>query len=151
MSIERRDALFIETCQVLGIPCSEQTINAGMMEVGGFDARLDFYDDDPAALYLNFEYGIVTSGRTLRIFRLLLEANFSIYAQDQAQLGLDAERESIVLLLRIPFYNDLDGAYIASLIEHYIEHGLYWRENILQASDEMFDNLASGAYFWIRA
>ncbi|CAB3773612.1 CesT family type III secretion system chaperone [Paraburkholderia humisilvae] len=151
MSIERRDALFTELCQVLDIPCSQQTVEAGQLQVGGFDASLDFYEDDAAAIYLSFEYGIVTSGRTLRIFRLLLEANLSIYAQDQAQLGLDAETGGIVLLVRVPFADDVNGDYLAELVDHYVEHGMYWRDNILQASDEMFDNLASGAYLWIKA
>jgi len=151
MSIKRRDALFIEVCQVLGMPYSQQTVNSGFLQVRDFDATLDFYDDDPAAIYLSFRYGIVTSGRTLRVFKLLLEANLSIYAQDQAQLGLDAESEGIVLLLRIPLSDDLNGEYLADLIDHYVEHGMYWRNNILQASDEMFDNLASGAYLWIKA
>ena len=121
------------------------------MEVNGFDVAIDFFEPDPAAIYLNFEYGIVNSGRTLRIFRLLLEANLMIYAQDQAQLGLDSDTGGIVLIVRVPLTDEVDGPWLGELLDHYAEHGRYWRESIMLSSDEMFDNLASGSYVWIRA
>jgi hypothetical protein len=151
MSIERRDDLYVQVCETLDIPYSEDSIKAGVWNIGGFDASIDYYDDDPAAIYLSFDYGIVTAGRTLRIFRLLLEANLTIYAQDQAQLGLDSELGTIVLLVRLTLSDDMDGGYLTELLEHYVDHGMYWRDNILQASDEMFDNLARGTYQWIKA
>ena len=45
----------------------------------------------------------------------------------------------------------VDGPYLADTINHYIEHGRYWRENILLAEDEMFESLSMGAYTWMRA
>jgi len=44
-----------------------------------------------------------------------------------------------------------DGQWLVELIEHYVEHGRYWRENILLSDDEMFRHLANGDYIWIRA
>jgi len=151
MSLERRNALIVELCQVLDIPDADGIVEAGVLQANGFDVAIDFFEEDADAIYLNFEYGIVSSGRTLRIFRLLLEANLMIYAQDQAQLGLDPDTGGIVLLLRVPLTEDVDGVYLGELLDHYAEHGRYWQNNILQSSDEMFDNLASGAFLWIRA
>lgn len=151
MSLERRNELIAELCGVLDIPGVDAIVEAGTLQANGFDVAIDFFEEDPDAIYLNFEYGIVSSGRTLRIFRLLLESNLLIYAQDQAQLGLDPETGGIILLLRVPLTDDVDGVYLGELLDHYAEHGRYWRSNILESSDEMFDNLASGAYTWIRA
>jgi hypothetical protein len=151
MSLERRNELIVELCGVLDIPGADAIVEAGMLEASGFDVAVDYLDEDPDAIYLNFEYGIVSSGRTLRIFRLLLESNLLIYAQDQAQLGLDPSTGGVILLLRVPLTADVDGLYLGELIAHYVEHGRYWRKNILESSDDMFDNIASGAFVWIRA
>ena len=93
----------------------------------------------------------MTSGRSLRVYRLMLEANLSLYAQDQAQLGLDADSGVVLLVVRVPMLDGVDGPYLADTINHYIEHGRYWRENILLAEDEMFESLSMGAYTWMRA
>ncbi|MCY0387053.1 CesT family type III secretion system chaperone [Robbsia sp. Bb-Pol-6] len=151
MSLERRNDLIAELCGVLDIPGVDAIVEAGKLQANGFDVAIDFFEEDPDAIYLNFEYGIVGSGRTLRIFRLLLESNLLIYAQDQAQLGLDPDTGGIILLLRVPLSDDVDGIYLGELLDHYAEHGRYWKNNILESSDEMFDNIASGAYTWIRA
>jgi hypothetical protein len=47
--------------------------------------------------------------------------------------------------------DDADGPWLVEMIEHYVEHGRYWRENILLSDDEMFRHLSDGAYIWIRA
>jgi Tir chaperone protein (CesT) family len=151
MSLEQRNQLIVDLCQYLDVPNSAEIVEAGQLEVNGFSVAIDFYDQDSDAIYLNIEYGIVSAGRTLRIFRLLLEANLCIYAQDQAQLGLDADTGGIVLVVRVPLTDDLDGPWLGELLDHYAEHGRYWQNNILSSSDEMFDNLASGSYVWIRA
>ncbi|QET06508.1 MULTISPECIES: CesT family type III secretion system chaperone [Cupriavidus] len=150
MSLERRNELIVELCEELDIPDADGIVEAGLLNASGFDLAIDFFEEDPQAIYLNFEYGIISSGRTLRIFRLLLEANLTIYAQDQAQLGLDPDTGGIVLLLRVPLGDDVDGAYLGELVDHYVEHGRYWQNNIVGSSDEMFENLASGDYMWIR-
>lgn len=151
MSLEQRNHLIVELCQHLGVPNPDEIVEAGRLEVDGFTVSIDFYEQDDAAIYVHVHYGIVAAGRTLRIFRLLLEANLCIYAQDQAQLGLDSDTGGIVLIVRVPLTDDLDGAWLAELLDHYAEHGRYWQNNIFSSSDEMFDNLASGSYVWLRA
>jgi len=151
MSWERYTELVKDLCAVIGLPDAKRVLETRTIEVEGFDVRFDHLEDDPHAVYANFHYGTVTAGRTLVIFRLLLEANLLIYAQDQAQVGLDADTGGIVLIVRVPFADDLDGQAIADLMLHYAEHGRYWRSNIIESSDEMFDGIASGACNWVRA
>ena len=107
--------------------------------------------DPEEAVYLHVCFGFVTAGRTLRIYRLLLEANLTVYAQDQAQLGINPEDENIVLIARIPADSDLDAYRIAELAWHYIEHGRYWRNTLMECNDDMYEDLCTGNYLWIRA
>ena len=151
MSLERRNELIEDLCAVLDLPNPASVVDAGKLQAGGFDVAIDFFEPDPHAIYLNFEYGMVSAGRTLRVMRLLLEANLTIYAQDQAQLGLDPDTGGIILLIRVPLTDEVDGGYLGELLDHYVEHGRYWRDNIVQSSDEMFEQLSRGAYAWIRA
>lgn len=151
MSLEQRNALIREMCASLAIPDVETILHTGRLSVEGFDVIVDAVDEDPDAFYLNFDYGIVTGGRTLRVFRLMLEANLTVYAQDHAQLGLDGDTGGIILIVRIAYDPELDGQQLAELLGHYVEHGRYWRDNILQVPDEMFESLSNGAYVWIRA
>lgn len=151
MSIERRDSLIRDMCVHLQIPDADAIIAAGRLTVEGFEVIIDAVEEDIDAFYLNFDYGIVTGGRTLRVFRLMLEANVTIYAQDHAQLGLDGDTGGIILIVRVAYDPDIDGEQLAELLGHYAEHGRYWRDNILQTTDDMFENLANGTYVWIRA
>ncbi|TKC91526.1 molecular chaperone Tir [Trinickia terrae] len=151
MSLERRDQLIRELCELRGIGDAAHVIQQGVVSIDDFDIAIDYYDEDPAAIYVNFQFGIVSGGRTLRVFRLLLEANLSVYAQDQAQMGVEAETGSIVLVVRGLLNEDADGPWLVEMIEHYVEHGRYWRDNILMSDDEMFRHLSDGAYVWIRA
>ena len=151
MSIERRDSLIRDMCVHLQIPDADAIIAAGRLTVEGFEVIIDAVEEDLDAFYLNFDYGIVTGGRTLRVFRLMLEANVTIYAQDHAQLGLDGDTGGIILIVRVTYDPDIDGEQLAELLGHYAEHGRYWRDNILQTTDDMFENLSNGTYVWIRA
>ncbi|MCT7327549.1 MULTISPECIES: molecular chaperone Tir [Ralstonia] len=151
MSIERRDSLIRDMCMHLQIPDADAIIAAGRLTVEGFEVIIDAVEEDLDAFYLNFDYGIVTGGRTLRVFRLMLEANVTIYAQDHAQLGLDGDTGGIILIVRVAYDPDIDGEQLAELLGHYAEHGRYWRDNILQTTDDMFENLSNGTYVWIRA
>ncbi|HEV3426185.1 MAG TPA: CesT family type III secretion system chaperone [Paraburkholderia sp.] len=151
MSLERRNELIRELCELRGIGDAEHVIGNGVVSIDDFDIAVDYFEEDPAAIYINFQYGIVTGGRTLRVFRLLLEANLSVYAQDQAQLGVEAETGGVVLVVRGILDENTDGQWLVDTIEHYVEHGRYWRENILLSDDEMFRHLSDGAYIWIRA
>jgi len=151
MSPQHYEQLIRDLCEVVGLPDADAAIARHALEVEGFEILLGYYDNDPEALYLNFAFGSVTSGRSLRVYRLMLEANLSLYAQDQAQLGLDADSGLVLLVVRVPMLDGVDGAYLADTINHYVEHGRYWRENILLAEDEMFESLSHGDYTWLRA
>jgi hypothetical protein len=151
MSRERYVELIHEICDAVGLPDAEYVVETRMLDIEGFDVRLDHNENDPGAVYIGFHYGAVTAGRTLVIFRLMLEANLLIYAQDQAQLCLDPDTGGIVLLVHLPMGPDITGEYVADLLSHYAEHGRYWQDNILQSPDEMFEGIASGNYMWLRA
>ncbi|MGG1948366.1 molecular chaperone Tir [Trinickia sp. NRRL B-1857] len=151
MSLERYVDVVRETCAVVGLPDAEQVLQTRTLEVEGFDVRMDHFENDPQAMYVNFHYGTVTAGRTLTVFRLMLEANLLIYAQDQAQLGLDADTGGMILILRLPLTPDVTGEVIADLFTHYAEHGRYWRQNVIESSDDMFNGIASGTYYWLKA
>ncbi|WP_322040707.1 CesT family type III secretion system chaperone [Burkholderia diffusa] len=144
-------SLITDLCAAVGLPDVNQVLETRSVQVEGFDVRLDHFETDPGALYVNFQFGTVTAGRTLIVFRLMLEANLLIYAQDQAQLGLDTDTGGIVLIVRVPFGDDLDGQAVADLLSHYAEHGRYWQSNIIESSDEMFEGIAAGEFIWLRA
>jgi hypothetical protein len=151
MSRERYVELVHEVCDVVGLPDADYVVETQTLEIEGFDVRLDHFENDPESLYVCFHYGAITAGRTLVIFRMMLEANLLIYAQDQAQLGLDADTGSIVLLVHVSMGPEITGEYLADIFTHYAEHGRYWRNNILESGDEMFEGIASGNYMWLRA
>jgi Tir chaperone protein (CesT) family len=151
MSYERFTQLVTQLCEVIGLPDAAAVLERRVVEVEGFTVVLDHVENDPKAMYLQFDFGIATTGRTLRIFRLMLESNLLIYAQDQAQLGLDPDSGSVLLIMRVPFSKDLDGEWLSETLNHYAEHGRYWRTNMLEASDEEFDGLAQGNFAWIKA
>jgi len=148
---ERFKQIVRDLCRAVGLPTAEPVLATGSLQVEGFDVRLENFPDDPGAIYTNFHYGTVTAGRTLVVFRLMLEANLLIYAQQQAQLGLDADTGGIVLILRLPMTPDVDGEMLADTLAHYAEHGRYWRRNIIESTDEMFEGIASGLFIWLRA
>jgi hypothetical protein len=151
VSAERYTSLIEELCEAVGLPDVEHVLNTRRIEVDGYDVQLDYFENDLDAIYANFDFGTVTAGRTLVVFRLMLEANLLIYAQDQAQLGLNADTGGIVLILRLPFESGITGTALAELLTHYSSHGRYWRQNIFESSDEMFEGIASGEFYWIRA
>jgi Tir chaperone protein (CesT) family len=151
MSAENFVNLVEDLCRTVGLTDIEHTLETRSIEVEGFDVRFDHFEDDGHAVYLNFEYGTLTAGRTLKVFRLMLEANLLIYAQDQAQLGVDAETGGMVLLVRVEMSGELNGEALADLLSHYAEHGRYWRQNVVESSDDMFDGVASGEFIWLRA
>ncbi|MCW7540811.1 CesT family type III secretion system chaperone [Aquabacterium sp. A7-Y] len=151
MNVQVYADLVYELCHVIGLPDADEVLRRGAIEVEGFEVLLGYYDSDPQAMYLNFHFGIVTAGRSLRIFQLLLESNLTVYAQDQAQLGLNPDTGGVLLIVRIPLGPEVDGPWLAETLTHYTEHGRYWRDNLLNASDEMFTGLCAGDYFWLKA
>lgn len=151
MSYERFAELTYDLCRFLELPDPHEVLARGSVEIEGFEVLLAHFDNDPDAIYLNFHFGILPSGRADRVMRLLLEANLTIYAQDQAQLGIHADSGGILLIVRVPMSGDVDGAWLADTLRHYAEHGRYWQSNILQSSDEMFAGICTGDYVWMRA
>ncbi|PPT92360.1 4-hydroxyphenylacetate 3-monooxygenase [Xanthomonas theicola] len=125
-------------------------------ESGGFQITLRYPDQaklaqpDPA-MYMLVGFGMLPPGRTLQVFRLMLEANLSVYAQDQAQLGLEPLNGEAILIARVALDADVHGHWLAQLVLHYVQHGRYWRDTILACTDEMYAALCSGDYLWIRA
>jgi Tir chaperone protein (CesT) family len=151
MPRERYVELVEQLCTVIDLPDSNAVLASRRVEVEGFQVVLDHVENDPDAMYLQFEYGIATAGRTLKIFRLMLESNLLVYAQDQAQLGLDPETGGALLIVRVPMQDEIDGTWLADTMVHYAEHGRYWRDNMLQAEDAMYEGIATGEYMWLRA
>jgi hypothetical protein len=126
-------------------------VAARMLEVQGYECCFDLVESDPDALYLLFNFGIPTAGRTLRLYTAMLEANLTTYAQDQAQMGVDGETGVAYLIVRIPGIGSIDVGWLVETLLHYATHGQYWRESIFQATDEMFEGILRGDYEWIRA
>jgi hypothetical protein len=150
MPRERYVELVEQLCVVIDLPDSKAVLASRRVEVEGFQVVLDHVANDPEAMYIQFEYGIATAGRTLKIFRLMLESNLLVYAQDQAQLGLDPETGGALLIVRVPMQDEIDGTWLADTLVHYAEHGRYWRDNMLQAQDEMYEGIATGEYHWLK-
>ncbi|MGU7816507.1 CesT family type III secretion system chaperone [Burkholderia sp. AW49-1] len=151
MSHDAFNSLIYDLCSTVGLGDPDHVLQTRAIEVEGFEILFDRLETDSHSIYLSFHFGTVTAGRTLTIFRLMLEANLIIYAQDQAQLGIDTDTGGIVLIVRVPMTPDLDGAVLADLLSHYAEHGRYWRQNVIESSDEMFKGILTGDHLWLRA
>lgn len=151
MSHERFNGLVLDLCATLQHPDADAVLSTGSISMRDFDVLLSNFDGDERAIYLSFNFGVLMAGRTLRVFRLMLEANLSVYAQDQAQLGLDADSGCAQLIVRIPMVDGVDGPWLSEMLDHYIEHGRYWKDTIMGANDDMFQSLCAGQFQWIRA
>lgn len=128
MSSARFETIVRQMCEALDLPDVQSVLSRRVLWVEGFEVYLHEPTPQPddevpeQALYLRISYGLPPAGRTLTVYRLLLEANLSVYAQDQAQLGLN-DAGVIVLIVRVPLDDDVDGAWICDLLAHYAEHG----------------------------
>lgn len=151
MSIEQYRDLVGALCEAIHLPDAEAVLSRGWVEVEGFEVLMAHYEQDPGAMYLNFHFGTVTVGRTLHVYRLMLEANLTVYAQDTAQLGMHPDNGGIVLIVRVPMSADVDGAWLAETLAHYAEHGRYWAGNLLASPEEAFVGVCAGDYVWICA
>jgi hypothetical protein len=149
MSQQRYIELVAGLCQAVNLGDPGAALERGAVEVDGFTIQLRYHENDPQAMYINLELGPIATQRILRIFQLMLESNLTLYAQDQAQLGLD-ESNNALLCVRIPISDELDGTWMAETCAHYTEHGRYWRTNLSNASDDMFNGLCEGRYMWMR-
>ena len=150
MSFDRYCQLIADLCQSVGIPDADEVLTRGELRVGALTVQIPFFDNDPEAIYLAYNFGAVSAGRTYRIFRMMLEANFVVYAMDQAQLGLDSTSEAVMLIVRCPMDPDINGEWLADTLAHYADHGIYWRDNIMSSPDEILESLLDGKYSWIK-
>jgi len=144
---------FVELLYLLSTTVNVDPMQAAQrmaVEVDGFVVQTRYFDNDPDAMYLNFELGPVATIRRIRVYQLMLEANLTLYAQDQSQLGLDPATGAVVLCVRVPMTNEIDGAWMTETCAHYSEHSRYWRDNLSNATDDMFNGLAEGRYMWVR-
>jgi hypothetical protein len=149
-SSARFAGLVTQLCDALDMPDVDSVLEARRLEIEGFSVVVDHVENDPDTLYLQLDYGVATAGRTLAVFRLMLESNLLVYAQDQAQLGLDPDTGSAQLIVRVPMSDEIDGAWLAETLVHYAEHGRYWRNHLLQAPDDMFEAISRGDYLWLK-
>src|SRR5687768_15388535 len=136
-SYQRHAELVYALCEATNLPDPQQALERGSLEVDGFQMQLRYYDNDPEAMYLNVELGLVATIRQLRVYQLMLESNLTLYAQDQAQIGLDPETGMVLLCVRVPMTDEIDGRWMAETCAHYTEHGRYWRDNLSNAHDDM--------------
>ncbi len=150
MSKDRFRELVTELCLTVGIPHPQEILRRGQIDVDGYLVDLQFDPGDAEAIYLVYDFGTVSAGRSLQVFRLMLEANCSVYAADQAILGMDGDSGNVTLMVRCPFSEELDGMKLADTLGHYSEHGEYWRKQILAAPEEAYASLMNGRYDWIR-
>jgi len=137
-------------CDAAGLEDAQTALAHEAVEIDGWMVRLIHSESDPDALYMYFDFGTVSTGRRIRCFQLMLEANLTLYAQDQAQLCLDADTGHALLTVRVHMSDELDGAWMMSTCNHYSEHGKYWRDNISNACDDAFNGLCEGHYMWMR-
>jgi hypothetical protein len=151
MSAERYAELVRALCETAKLGDPELAVESGCVEIDGHRLLLQYHENDGEAMYLCFDFGPVATARVHRVLRLMLEANMSLYAQDQAQFALDAETGAVLLSVRVPMTESIDGAWMAETCTHYTEHGKYWRDNLSNAGDDAFNGLCEGRYMWIRA
>ncbi|MDR7009904.1 CesT family type III secretion system chaperone [Paraburkholderia strydomiana] len=149
MDIDYYTPLIVDLCAKLDLPDANHVLETRSIQVEGFDVRLDHFDDD-TGLYILFEFGAVAPERMLGVYRLMLEANVLVYAQDQAQLGVDRDTGNSVLIARAEL-PELNGETLAEMLAHYAEHSRYWQQNFLRATDEQYQAVVSDASIWIRA
>lgn len=134
----------------LGLPPASDLPGRRILTLSDFEVRFNYGEGDPEAFHIHFDFGISTAGRTLTVYRLMLEANLLVYAQDQAQMGVDNATGAIVLLVRVSLLEQVDVQWLSDTLLHYVEHGHYWRDKVMQSPDAMFHGIGNGDYAWIR-
>ena len=151
MSYEKYKGLVGQLCKALDVPDTEVVLQRGTLEIAGFELLVAHYSNDEQAMYLNFSFGIVGAGKTMHVFQQMLQSNMTIYGQDQAQLGLNPSTGGILLIVRVPMTDEIDGPWLADTFTHYSEHGRFWRDNLHNANDEMYAGPPHTHFVWMRA
>jgi hypothetical protein len=150
VSREKYENLVRELCRAMEVNDPATVLQRGALEVAGYEVLLSHLPGDPNAMYMNFNFGIVSAGRTLRLFHQMLTSNLTLYAQDQAQLGVNPETGGMLLIVRIPMTDEVDGPWLADTFNHYSEHGRYWRQNRAEIPDEVHEQPAHAQFVWMR-
>lgn len=151
MSRTKFETLVRDLCLVEQVPNADVVLSRGWLETDGFEIGLTHFSSDEEALYLTYRFGHVLAGRALHVFRLMLEANLTVYAQDQGQMGIEGDAGVVTLIVRVEMIEEVTGTWMSETLRHYTEHGRYWRKNILASPDEMFATLMNGGCTWIRS
>ncbi|RYX91570.1 MAG: molecular chaperone Tir [Comamonadaceae bacterium] len=150
MEADQLQALLTDFCDAVGLPDRVSVVAKRLVYVKGMDVSFETMEGDAGHFQMYFRFGAIAPGRALRVFRLMLEANLLVYAKDNAHFGMDPDTGESVLMLRAAFGPETNGQWLANTLAHYAEHGLYWRNNILDSPDEQFNGVASREYQWIR-
>jgi hypothetical protein len=148
MADTRLQDLLKDFCETVGLYPVE-ILRRRQVQVKGVEVRFAQYTDDEDHFYVNFDFGAIAAGRTLRVFRLMLEANAMIYAKETAVLGMDTETGCVILTLRSAF--GVTGQWLADNLSYFADHAVYWQKNILDCPDERFTGVSSGLYKWMQA
>lgn len=142
--------LFSDFCQTVGLPDTLAILERRMIYVKGMEVSFETLEGDDGHFQMYFRFGAIVAGRVLRVLRLMLEANLLVYAKDNGRFAMDPDTGESVLMLRAAFGPEANGEWLADTLGHYAEHGMYWRDNILDCPDEQFNGVASREYQWIR-
>jgi hypothetical protein len=148
---QRYEDLVKDVCKAFEIGDAQAVLQRGALEVSGHEIAMLHLSNDEHAMYMNFNFGICSAGKTLRLFHLMLQSNLTIYSQDQAQLGVSPDTGVVLLIVRVPMTDDIDGAWLAETFTHYSEHGRYWRQNISDVADDQYLGPPSAHFVWMRA
>lgn len=151
MDEDRLRNLLRDFCDATGIVNPNSVVEERAVFVKGMDVSFETHEGDSDHFHIHFRFGAIMAGRALRVFRLMLEANLLVYAQDNGRFALDPDSSESVLMLRASFGPDTTGKWLSETLLHYAEHGMYWRNNILHGEDERFNGIASRDYQWICA
>jgi hypothetical protein len=150
MSAEKLSILLTDFCETVGLYPPE-IVRRLQVQVKGMEVVFRCAEGDADHFYFAYQFGAIAAGRTLKVFRLMLEANVLVYAKDDAVLGMDPDTGGVVLSIRGSFGGETTGRWLADTLAHFAEHANYWKKNILDCVDEMFNGISSGQFQWIRA
>lgn len=150
MSIDKLNQLLTDFCETVGLYPPE-IVRRAQVQVKGMDVVFRCNEGDDDHFYFSYQFGAIAAGRTLKVFRLMLEANVLVYAKDHAVLGMDPDTGGVVLSIRGVFGAQASGRWLADTLAHFAEHAIYWKNNILECIDEMFNGISSGQFQWMRA
>ncbi|WPB57937.1 CesT family type III secretion system chaperone [Xylophilus sp. GOD-11R] len=142
--------LLREFCDTVGLYPPE-ILRRKQVQVKGMEVNFTRPAAGAEHFFFSYQFGAIAAGRTLKVFRLMLEANILVYAKDDAVIGMDPDTGGVVLSVRGTFGPGATGRWLADTLAHFAEHAIYWRKNILDCIDEMFNGISSGKYQWMRA